>query len=130
MGAIESIPGKRLELLEDLLGHVPRDSLFHAPGHELRALLLQFIPDLLADGIPQHVRLGGREPGDGLSHGHHVFLIDHHPVGLAQHRLQRRVRVSDRLPTVLTADVGGDIGHRSWSKQRHHGHDVLDVAGP
>ena len=87
VGAVEAIAGERFELLEDLLGDVPRHPLLHTPGDELRALLLQFVSDLLADGVSQHVRLGGREPGHRLRRCHHIFLIDHHAVGLAQHRL-------------------------------------------
>ena len=40
------------------------------------------------------------------------------------------MRVGDRLLAVLAADIGRNVGHGAGPEQRHHGHDVLDVAGP
>ena len=87
---------------------------------------VEFVAELLADRVAEHVGLGEREAGERLRHGHDVLLVDHDAVRLLQHRLERGVGVRHRLLAVLAADVRRDVVHRPRAEERDHGHDVLD----
>src|SRR3546814_17900566 len=69
--------------------------------------------NLLAHRAAQQIGFAKRIASQYLGGLHHLFLIDEDAVGLAQHRLQQRMRIFDLLQPVLASDAGGDIARKS-----------------
>src|SRR3546814_3609266 len=80
--------------------------------------------NLLAHRAAQQIGFAKRIARQYLGGLHHLFLIDEDAVGLAQHRLQQRMRIFDLLPPVLARAAGGDIVHRTGAIERHQRDDV------
>jgi len=102
---------------------------------ELGAFLLHEFANLLTASLAQVVRLGERVPGEALRHAHHALLIDHEAVRVTQNFPSVRVKILDRLSSVLS--IGEVIvhvdAHRTRSIQGDDGRDVLEcrrVHGP
>ena len=124
----ERIACELLHLVENLVGQAVVDVLAPGSFEEHGAHLDHLLGLLLGHGAPQQIRLSQGEPGEKLGHRHHLFLVEHHPVGAGQRSLQDGMRIANRRPAVLAVDV---VLHRpglqrSGPEQCHQGDDVLD----
>jgi hypothetical protein len=114
--------------VEDVAGHLR----IHAAGtralQELVANLRHFLGLLLAHGAPQQVRLPEAETGENLGDLHHLFLVEHHPVGRREHGCGIPMGIHDMLAAVLAVDVLVDGAGLQWarSEQRDQRHDVVE----
>ncbi len=131
MRLVEAVSGELLDDVEGVLGLFPADPPLLAPGDELRPLLLHHVRLLLSHGPPQNVGLAeaeAREDGGAL---HDLLLIEHHPVGLPQHVLEKRVQVLHLRLAVLAADVLIDHAAPERARAVHgeHGHEIVEAVG-
>ena len=126
----EAVSGEFGHLFEDLLGLGLADAARHGAVDEGLSLRLHFRLDLLAHGPAEQVGAAQAVAGQFLGDLHHLFLIDHDAVGLAQNAFQRRIEVVRRLLAVLAGDKAVDIVHRAGAVERHHRYDVLEAVGP
>ena len=110
--SVEAVAGEVLDEAEQLLGERFVVAVGETAGDELLLLLAHDGRDLLAHRLAQHVGFDHREPGHLLSNLHHLFLVHHDPVGVAQNPLEfgcgnstsscrscgRRTSCASRLP--------------------------------
>ena len=124
----ERVAAELLHLVEDVVGDSVVDALTAGAFEEHGAHLDHFLGLLLGHGAAQQVGLAQGEPGEKLGHGHHLFLVEEHPVSAGERSFQDGVRIADRRPAVLAADVvlhsAGLQG--SGAEERHQGDDVFD----
>ncbi len=126
---VEAVSGELADQLEDLarlrLGHAARDGA----ADEGRALLVHLLLDLLAHGAAQQIGAAERIAAQLLGDLHHLLLVDHDAVGLAQDVLERRIEIVGLLLAVLAADVARDVVHRARPVEGDDGDDVLEGVG-
>ena len=79
----------------------PRDG----PRDELVAALRDDVGLLLRDRLDRRIRLGELDAPQPVEDPHHLFLIDHHAVGLFQDFLEHGMEVGRLLAAVLDVDV-------------------------
>ena len=75
-------------------------------GEELAANLLHDLPLLLHQRAAQHVGPAGGQARERFADLQDVLFIHHQPIGAAQARLQRRVRIRHRLQALIAAREG------------------------
>ena len=126
VGLVEAVPLERLEGGEHRIDDPGLDAPLRRLGDELLLLRPQDRRLLLADRVPERVRLRPGEAAEGDRGGHDVLLVDEDPVGLLQVRLEQRVEVGDLLLAVLPADVGRDVVHRARPVEGDHRGQVED----
>jgi hypothetical protein len=78
---VESVSPEGLNLCGQVIGQPFRMALRHRPLDEPRELLPDELCILLADGLPEHVRLGQRETGEHVRDAHHLLLVGDDAVG-------------------------------------------------
>src|SRR3546814_13740600 len=93
------------------------DLLVGAALHEPRPLGVHLRLNLLAHRAAQQIGFAKRIARQYLGGLHHLFLIDEDAVGLAQHRLQQRMRIFDLIPPVLARAEGGISEARRVGKE-------------
>jgi len=64
-----------------------------------------FAPVFARHHAPQHIGIGHIESTVGIGDLHHIFLIDHHAIGLFELFLKHGVRIDDRRGVVMPADI-------------------------
>ena len=129
MALVEAVIGEFGEKIEDFiglgLGHAALDRAVDETG----ALGVHLRLDLLAHGAAQHVGFAERIAGQHLGDLHHLFLIDDDAKRLLEHRLDLRMEIVGVLLAELYRAIGGDIGHRAGTIERHQRDDVLEPVG-
>src|ERR1700694_1553573 len=101
MRPVEAILGELRDTVEQRVGGRLRDSALDGPLKKLSALLRHLGLVLLAHRRAKDVGLAHREPGQLASGHHHLLLVHHHPVRVAQNWLQALMHVLDRPPPPL-----------------------------
>ncbi len=126
---VEGVVGELLDDVEQLFAEIAAVAGALAPGLEAVALLGHQLADLLPARFAQVVGLGEGVPGELLRHAHHALLVDHQPVGVAQHVGCVLVEVRHRLPAVLAVGivVMHVHAHRPRPVERQHGRYVLEA---
>ena len=84
---------------------------------------------LLADRLPQVVRLGTGEAGDRLGDLHRLLLVEDHAVARLGDRPQALVGIVHRVGVALVAGVGVDVAHRAGPVERHQRDQVVELGG-
>ncbi len=64
-----------------------------------------FAPVFARHHPPEHIGIGHIEPAIGIGDLHHIFLINHHAVGLFELLLKYGVWIDDRRGVVMPTDV-------------------------
>ena len=106
------------------------------PGGEGLELGVQDLLLLLAHSLAQQVSLAGRVPGEDLSAGEHLLLVDKQAVGVAEHRGKRLGKLGvnghDRLAAGLAVCVVvvRVRAHRTRAVQGVDRRDVGEPVGP
>ena len=95
VGPVEPVLGEFLHEIEDAGGDARRDTAPRGALEEDGALLRHLLGLLLAHGAAQEVGAAERVAGQDLGDLHHLLLVDDHPVGAPQHRLEVGVQVVD-----------------------------------
>ena len=132
MRLVEAVLGKLLDLFEDGLrdlrldvavGLRSLDELIPVPLHQLDLLL--------AHRLSQAVCVVHREARKVVGDLHHLFLIEDHPVGHVEDRLQGRVEVFDLFPAMFAVAVEGMHTRTEWagSIQRKNCDQILEAVG-
>src|SRR5882672_12406802 len=103
----KSVTAEALQLLEDLLG---KDTLVAVADHSIDELVLEGA-DAAAGLERRHalaelVGLARREPGAFDRHPHRLFLKQRHTERLAEHLLQFRRRIMNRLQPFAPTEIG------------------------
>ena len=132
MALRKAVVAESADLLEHPLGELPGDPLRHHAGHQPIA-----VPVDPPGAMPcRHVAaeligLARRVVGRHHRELHHLLLKERHAKGLAQHRLQTRVRINDRLLVVAPPQVGMNhpAGDRAGAHDADLDHQVVVVAG-
>ncbi len=103
----KGISGKALDLSPDLGAQLLGVSFLFAIVEELFLNLEKFLSrsELPRHSPPQHVSFAQRQPAEVVGHFDHVFLVDHHPVGLGHDLQQDRVGVSAPFRMAVPQDV-------------------------
>ena len=136
---VEGVGGKAGHLVVDLVGHLLRNAVGHAPGAFL-ARLGAAVDKVLPLGLHDGVLFLAHGPADvvGLPEGkagqlpedlHHLLLVDDAPVGHVQDMGQLGGLVADLVRLVAVAQIGGDGLHRPGPVEADEGDDVLQVFG-
>ena len=99
-----------------------REELLLHPGHTG--------PVLLADRLPQVVRLGPGEAGDLLGDLHRLLLVEGHPVRGLGDRAEPVVEVGDPFGVPLVARVLVHEAHRARAVKRPERHQVVELGRP
>ena len=93
----DQVPELLRDLLRNSITDSARDVVRVKPGDDL------FL--LLADSLDTFVGFAQLDVPHAVQNPHHLFLIDHHSVGLFQNRVDRGVHFSRWLATMLHIDV-------------------------
>ncbi len=101
--------------------------VFSQPCDELAALLGHFLQVLLAHGAAQQVGTAQRVAGEQLGGVLHLFLIDHHAVGVAADLFQQRMLVHRLLAAFLDIEHLVDELHGTGPIDRQQVDDVVDL---
>ncbi len=129
MAPAEGVVGERLDDVEQ--PRPERPSVAHPVDavDELLPLDGDQLPRLLAAGTTKVVSICQRVAGDLLGDPHHRLLVDHQPVGVAEHVGEIVVVVDDRLAPVLAVGVVGVHvrRHRTRAIEGKQRGDVLEV---
>ncbi len=129
VGFIEAVAGELFEEVKNLVG-----PLFGYPvggGAAIDELLAHFLHDLhvlFTHGAAHDIGFAQRETGQRLGGLHHLFLVDHDPVGLFADLFQERVEVFDFDLPVAPIDEVWDELHGARAVERHQRGDVLNGA--
>ena len=121
--------GEGRDLLPHRLGIIASEPALDRLGHRPDVDLLG--PVLVRQLPPQQVRVGQVAPGQRRQGPHHLLVVDDHPVGLTQHRLERRMGVDGLLVAMPSLDERRDhVGlHRTGTEQRDLGDEVAELVG-
>src|SRR2546429_9414701 len=98
MRLVERVVLRLLHVLPELIRDLRRRAGLRAALQELLLEGRHQLVDLLADRLPQVVRLGGREAGDLLRDLEVLLLVDAGPVGDTGDRLEAPGAGRDPLP--------------------------------
>ena len=103
----EGVPCEAFHLAPHLPNDVHGVALGDRLGVEGVAGAVEFVarPKLAAHAPPQNVGLAEVEPREPVRHFDHVFLVDHHPVGLGHQGQQHGVRVLAFCRVAVPFDV-------------------------
>src|SRR3989475_2034318 len=127
----ESEFGERGDLPEDLVrGHVV-NALGARAVHERTAQALHVgRATSAAHRAAEHVSGRGREPRGGNGHPKDLLLEEDHAERLFEDRLEKRMRILDRLASLTAANVRIDHVPLEWTgpDDRNLDHDVREVA--
>ena len=127
---VEAVARKLLHQVKDFVGLVLRDAMGgQRTGAEFLAVLGHFLGLLLAHRAAQQVGAAERVAAQDLRGLHHLLLVDHDAVGLAEHLGHGRVRIFHFLAPVLARHEAGDQVHRPWSVKRVQRDQVLQTGG-
>ena len=136
MRAIKAVRRKGFDLFEDRSGERRVDAILFRAVDKALALLFHDGFVLLAHRGAQDIRLLERVSGQRLRRAHHLLLINDDAVGVAQHRLQQRMIVFDRLLAVLAIDemldhrfAVFDRVERPGTEERDRRDHILKVGG-
>ena len=129
VGLVKAIVGKVLDGRIDLVGLVGGHAVGHAPLAELDPVLGDLLFVFFRDGAADHVGLPARIAGQVAHDANDLLLVDDHPIGLLQDRLQGGVNVLDRFFTVLALAIGLDKLHRPGAIERDDGGNVVQAGG-
>ena len=131
MRLVETIAGELLHQVENVRRHLLAHPARHRAADEHRALLRHLFGALLAHRAPQQVGAAERIARQHLRDLHHLLLVEDHPVGGPEDRLEARMQVIDRAiaPAVLAVDEIIDHAglQRAGPEQRDQRHDVLEA---
>jgi hypothetical protein len=129
---VEAVAGEVLHLFPDLRRDVARAAVLLGAVDELVPVLRHLLELLLAHRLAQRVGLVEVEAGQDVGDAHHLLLVHHDPVGLAQDRLEALVGVAHRLDAALAVHVGVDHPRpeRARPVEREDRDDVLEDVGP
>ena len=126
MALVEAIAGELVDQVEQLIGLGRGDGVDGGALDEARALRIHLGLDLLAHRAAKEIGLPKAVAGEHLRRLHHLFLVDEDAVGLGQHLLKHRVRVSERHPAVLAVAEQRDIVHRAGAVERNQRDNVAE----
>ena len=105
MRLVEAVAAEVFDQVEDLQRLLSIQPALDGPLDELAAALGDDVGLLLGDRLDRGVGLGQLDATQPVEDPHHLFLVDHHPVGLLEHLLEHGVNVGRLLPAVLDVDV-------------------------
>ena len=125
---VEAVSREVSHEIEDLLGRRRRNPLLLGPVAEAHGLGFHHLFLLLAHRAPQDVRVAQRVAGHRRGDLHHLLLVDDHPVGFAQDRLQQLVRVAHLDLAVAALDEVFDqpAAERTGPVERVQRHQVAE----
>ena len=126
---VEAVARKLFHQVKDFVGLFFADVVFGRTGAEDGAVLGHLLGLLLAHGATQHVGAAQRVAAQNLGGLHHLLLVDHDAVGLAEHVGHCRVRVLDFFPAVLACHETRDQVHGARAVQRVQRNQVFQPAG-
>ena len=128
VGFVEAVAGEHLDLVENLAGELFPDVVgCGAALDEIATFLRHFRRVLLAHRAAQQVGTAERVAGEQLGGVLHLFLIDHHAVGVAADGLQQRVLVGRLLAAFFHLDHLVDELHRARPVEGEQVDDVIDL---
>ena len=84
---------------------------------------------LLTHGFAERIGLPAGKQAQGAGLKHHLLLVNRHPVSIFQEWLHHGVVVFNGFLSVLAADKGRDVFHRSRAVEGVHGNEVLEAVG-
>ncbi len=125
---VEAVAGELLHQVEDFVGDRGRDALLGRALAEDGAVGGHLLGLLLAHRPPQQVGAAERVAAQHLRGLHHLLLVDHDPVGLAEHGLEQRMRIAHRLAAVLARAEARDVLHRAGPEHGVERDQVLEPA--
>ena len=100
-----------------------------ASFHEFAFKLCHGLQLLLTHGFAERIGLPAGKQAQGAGLKHHLLLVNRHPVSIFQERLHHGVVVFNGFLSVLAADKGRDVFHRSRAVEGVHGNEVLEAVG-
>ena len=122
MGFIEAVAAELQHQGEELFRLLSAVAVLHASVHECILHVQEFLFLLLGHRLAHRIRFRQGEPGRDLGGAHGLFLIDHDPVGIFQHRFQFFARVDDLIGMGLVFKIQGntvDTGRPVQGKGRN-----------
>ena len=128
VGLVEAIAGEHLDLGEDLAGERLADVVVLGRAlDELAALLGHFLRVFFAHRAAQQVGTAERVAGEQFGRVLHLFLIDHHAVGIAAHLFEQRMLVGGLLAAFFHLDHLVDELHGTRAVEREQVDDVINL---
>ena len=125
---VESVTGKFFQQIENgirlFLGNFVRA---RAALDKIPAFLGHLLLVLLAHGAPEKIGLRKRVAGKFARSSHHLFLVNHHAVGVGADVFQQWMLVSNFGRALFSFDVIWNKLHRARSKQRNQCDDVVEL---
>ena len=128
---VEAVAAEIFDQVEDLQRLLSIQPALDGPLDELVTALGDDVGLLLRDRLDRGIGLGELDATQPVEDPHHLFLVDHHPVGFFQHLLEHGVKVGRLLPAVLDVDVLVDHAavERARPVKRIGGDDVGEPVG-
>ena len=124
---VEAVAGELLHQVEDFVGDLGADALLGRAVAKDRAVRRHLLGLLLAHRLAQQVGAAERVAAEDLRGLHHLLLVDHDPVGLAEHGLEQRMRIAHLLAAVLAVAEARDVLHRPGPEHRVERDQVLEA---
>ena len=131
MRLVEAVAGKLLDHAKQFGRLRFAEAVFECPRQKLAAVLGDGLQLFLADRLDALIRLRQVNPAESVQNPHHLFLVDHHAVGLIHDRIDDRMDPWQRLLPVLDLHVGHDHApfERAGSVEGRGGDDVGEFVG-
>ena len=128
---IEAVIREMRQQLEDFFRQPVVNSILLRPGEKRFLLLHQQFRLLMSHSAAQDIRLAERKARQHLHDLHDLLLVQHHPEGLLQDRLQKRVEVSNLFLPFAPVDkvLYHAAPQRTRPIQRHRGNQVFKACG-
>ena len=126
---VKTVAGELFHQVENLVGALFSDAIFGRPCAEDGAVLGHFFGFFLAHGAAQHIGAAQRVATQNLRGLHHLLLIDHDAVSLAQHAFEHGVGVMHRGRVFFARNKVGDVVHRPWAIQGVEGNQIFKTVG-
>ena len=125
---VESVTGKFFQQIENgirlFLGNFVRA---RAALDKIPAFLGHLLLVLLAHGPPEKIGLRKRVAGKFARSSHHLFLVNHHPVGVGADVLEQRMQIFYRREALFRFHVFRDQLHRAGPVQRDQCDDIVEL---
>ena len=129
MAFVEAVASKLIDELEELFRLLFEQALFRSAFNKLHPIGVDDILLFLADRLDQCVRASKRYTSQMVNNLHHLFLVNHDPIGFLSELINNWVHRRNLCLAMLSPTLVGDQVHWPWPDEGVGGNQVFQAVG-